>query len=162
MNISKHQRILNQIATIRSAHSYMSEIFLYGSCLNFFCILKSIYPEAEAYFNVDHVITRIDSRCYDITGAVNAKGYKPITDFYNKRRTSRAFTQMFNSELPLVHQVLVEAPREANMDESDDDNEIINNAMAAVQPQYPSLTLEELRQIFDETYERLSSEQVNR
>jgi len=46
------------------------------------------------------------------------------------------------------------------MDE--DEDEIINEALRAVQPQYPNLTVEELRQIFDETYDRLSSEELTR
>lgn len=45
---------------------------------------------------------------------------------------------------------------------SETEDSIINNAMAAIQPQYPSLTVEELRQIFDETYERLSLEDETR
>lgn len=32
----------------------------------------------------------------------------------------------------------------------------INGHLAAIQHQYPSLTIEEMRQIFDDTYERLT------
>lgn len=101
MKISKHQQILNQIAAIRASHSQMSNIFLYGSCLNLFCILKSFYPESEAFFNQDHVVTQIDGKFYDITGRVFAKGYKPLTSFYGKRGTIRSFTQMYRAEFKL-------------------------------------------------------------
>jgi hypothetical protein len=80
----------------------MENIFLNGSCVNFFCVLRSIHPDAEAFFNIDHVVTRIDGRFYDITGRVSGKGFQPFTAFFNKRRTARSFTQMFNAELPLT------------------------------------------------------------
>jgi hypothetical protein len=73
----------------------MERIFLNGSCINLFVVLKSIYPEAIAYYNIDHIITRIDDYYYDITGRVSPKGYFPFTSFYDKKRTSRAFTQMY-------------------------------------------------------------------
>lgn len=94
----KHRRILNTISFIRESHSEMVNIFSKGSCLNFFCILHSIYPEAECYFNIDHVISKIDGKYYDITGEVNGKGYMKWTQYYNKRRTSRSFTLMYNNE----------------------------------------------------------------
>jgi len=40
---------------------------------------------------------------------------------------------------------------------TDEDAEI-NAALASIQYQYPSLTLEEMREIFDETYDRLVAE----
>ena len=76
----------------------MENIFLYGSCMNFFCILRSICPTAKAYFNIDHIITKINGRYYDISGCVSGKGYLPFTDYYNKKRTSRSFTRMYNGE----------------------------------------------------------------
>lgn len=39
---------------------------------------------------------------------------------------------------------------------SSGDDRIINDTLTAIQPWYPSLTVEEMRQIFDETYERLT------
>lgn len=103
--MSKHQIILNLINNIRDSHSEMPNIFLYGSCLNFFLILKTVYPEAEAYFNIDHIITKIDNRYYDITGSVNPEGYTPYTQFYNKKRTSRSFTRMLKAEYPLMSKI---------------------------------------------------------
>lgn len=73
--MTKHLQILNQISLIRNSHSEMVNIFTKGSCLNLHLILKSIYPDAELYYNNDHVISRIDNCFYDITGSVSGKGY---------------------------------------------------------------------------------------
>lgn len=102
MRISKQRKILNQISALRDSHPQMVNIFRYGSCLNLFCILKLIYPEAEAYYNQDHIVTKIDKSFYDISGRVLDRNYRPFTGFYNKRRTSRAFTQMYNAEFSLI------------------------------------------------------------
>ena len=66
--------------------------------MNFFCILRCVYPGAKAWYDMNHVITEIDGRFYDITGQVKKGGHLPFTEIYNKRRTSRAFTQMYNAE----------------------------------------------------------------
>jgi hypothetical protein len=98
MRISKHQKIINQLSLFRDAHPQIKEIFLNGSCINLFMILKSFYPEAVPYYNIDHIITRIGASYYDITGRVNPKGYSPFTNFYNKKGTSRAFAEMYNGK----------------------------------------------------------------
>lgn len=99
--MNKHQKILNTISFIRESHSEMVNIFSRGSCLNFFCILHSIYPEAIPYFNISHVISKIDDRYYDITGEVKnveKQDYRLYTNWYNKKNTKRSFTQMYKAE----------------------------------------------------------------
>ena len=76
----------------------MVNIFTRGSCLNFFILLKQIFPEAEAYFNQQHIITRVGSSFYDITGRVSGKGFRPFTSFYNKEGLLRAWKQMLKAE----------------------------------------------------------------
>lgn len=93
--MTKHRKILNIISEIRNSDESMVSIFTEGSCMNFHMILRAIFPEAEAWYNIDHIITKIDNRFYDITGCVSGKGYQPFTSFYNKRRTSRAYIQMY-------------------------------------------------------------------
>lgn len=96
--ITKHRKILNTIALLRESHKQMEEIFLYGSCLNLFCILRSIFPEAKPYFKNDesHIITKIDNKFYDITGVVDPSDYIPFLGYYSNKSTIRAFTQMYN------------------------------------------------------------------
>jgi len=96
--ITEQQRIENIISAIRDIHSDINDICLNGSCMNFHVVLRRIFPNAEPYFNIDHVITKINGNFYDITGKVNPKDYSKFTSFYNKKRTSRAFTQMINYE----------------------------------------------------------------
>lgn len=100
--MSKHSRILNLITLIRESHSKMEDIFTKGSCLNFFCILHSIYPEAQPWFNIDHIISEIDGKFYDVTGEIkDVTGYQRYTEWYDKKGTRRSFTQMYNYELKL-------------------------------------------------------------
>lgn len=100
--MTKQLRILNTISQIRNSHSKQESIFLYGSCLNFYLILHSIYPEAKPFFNVDHIITEIDGKYYDITGQIlNVKGYAPYTSYYNKKTTSKSFSRMNRCEFLL-------------------------------------------------------------
>lgn len=82
----------------------MANIFTTGSCLNFFLILREIYPEAEAYFNENHVITKISGCYYDINGEVSMKtvsedNYSPFADYYpSKKAVVRAYNQMMKAE----------------------------------------------------------------
>lgn len=100
--MTKHRQILNTISLIRDSHSNMIDIFTKGSCLNLFLILHSIYPEAKPLFNIDHVITEIDNRCYDITGQVSKKGYSPFSEYYNKKGISKSFSQMLKYDYRLT------------------------------------------------------------
>lgn len=93
---------LHVISEIRNSHSEMENIFLYGSCLNLFCILRVIFPQAKAWYSqkYGHTITEIDAKFYDITGRVyKDESYYRFTQIWT--RTSRAFTQMYNGEYNL-------------------------------------------------------------
>lgn len=86
LNNQQHNEkdILKFIASIRNAHSKMVDIFTKGSCLNFYFILKCVYPDAELWYNCNHVITKIDDCFYDITGRVSGENY--IKNINNKRQ----------------------------------------------------------------------------
>lgn len=66
-----HAQVIEQIAAIRDLHSKMVPICTRGSCMRFHLVLRKLYPVAECWFNIDHVITKIGGRFYDITGQVN-------------------------------------------------------------------------------------------
>lgn len=94
--MTKHRRILNIIGEIKSSFKQAEFVYTNGSCLNFFCILRLIFPEAKAWFNVDHIITEIDGKFYDINGVVHkTKSYLPYVEYYDKNKLSRSFTQMY-------------------------------------------------------------------
>jgi len=58
------------IATIRDSFIGSQQVYTEGSCYHFYLILKKVFPNAEAYYDLDHVITKIGDRFYDITGEV--------------------------------------------------------------------------------------------
>lgn len=51
---------------------YSSSLYEYrnGGCFDFYKILKKEFPEAQAWYNGDHVITLIGGRFWDIGGCV--------------------------------------------------------------------------------------------
>jgi len=58
------------ISTIRDSFVGSQQVYTEGSCYHFYLILKKVYPKAEPYYDLDHVITKIDGKFYDITGEV--------------------------------------------------------------------------------------------
>lgn len=58
------------IATIRDSFIGSQQVYTEGSCYHFHLILKKVFPNAEPYYDLDHVITKIDDKYYDITGEV--------------------------------------------------------------------------------------------
>ena len=51
-----------------------------------------MYPEAELYYDEDHVITKIGNRFYDITGSVHY-------DRHTKHISKRAISQMLRNKV---------------------------------------------------------------
>lgn len=98
----KRQDIVNFIAEIRNSHSEMTNIFSYGSCLNFYFILRRVWPEAKPYFNIDHVVTKIDDRYYDINGDITLKvrrsWWTSLFDIYPYEGTKRSIKRMARAE----------------------------------------------------------------
>lgn len=81
----------------------MVDVFSKGSCINLFMILRSIYPESIAYYNIDHIITKIDDKFYDINGVVfKTENYKEFSaNFNTKRKCNKAFMEMYNYQFNL-------------------------------------------------------------
>lgn len=69
------------IATVRDSFIGSQQVYTEGSCYHFYLILKQVFPDAQAYYDSDHVITKIDDRFYDITGEVRGDGYLNV---YNR------------------------------------------------------------------------------
>ena len=59
--------------------------FLNGQCYKFFQVLRTLFPESEAWSDCDHVITRIGNKFYDITGEVEFGDHLPIDSLERKR-----------------------------------------------------------------------------
>lgn len=59
-------------------------------CVKFAALLKRLYPRAQCFSNVDHIITKIDGVFYDITGIVtNTSDYAPVSDFSSIKKMPR-------------------------------------------------------------------------
>jgi hypothetical protein len=58
------------IATIRDSFIGSQQVYTEGSCYHFYLILKQVFPQAQAYYDDTHIITKIDDKFYDITGEV--------------------------------------------------------------------------------------------
>lgn len=70
--------ILELIRSIRESFPQAAHVYTHGGCYRFFLILKQVYPEADAYYDSNHVITRIGDRYYDITGEVQPKRHHTL------------------------------------------------------------------------------------
>ena len=63
-------KIENFIATIRDSFIGSQQVYTEGSCYHFHLILKEVFPTAKPWYDMDHMITEIDGKYYDITGEV--------------------------------------------------------------------------------------------
>lgn len=77
--LKRHKKIIEFIKLIRESSNIQTDIFTNGSCYRFYEILTNVFFDGIPYYNQEHVITRIGSRYYDITGEVkNIKDYRPL------------------------------------------------------------------------------------
>lgn len=78
MDKKEHKKIIKFIKAIRESFHESYIVYCFGGCYGFYTILKSIYPEAKAYFldsEREHIITKIGDNYYDITGKVYGDGH---------------------------------------------------------------------------------------
>ncbi len=75
-------RELDLIYAIESSFKDSIDYFTNGECYAFYNILKAAFPEAEAYYDSNHVITKIGDKFYDITGEVKKDRHIPIMQYY--------------------------------------------------------------------------------
>ena len=59
------------ISIIRDSFIGSQQVYTEGSCYHFYLILKEVFPKAECWYDLDHVVTKIDDRYYDITGELS-------------------------------------------------------------------------------------------
>jgi len=82
LNIGIISGMLRFINALRQTDRYIEMIYVNGACYQFHLLLKTFFPESEAFINKekDHVITRHCGIYYDITGEVSGNGYTPINE----------------------------------------------------------------------------------
>jgi hypothetical protein len=59
------------ITAVRSSFGGSIAVYTMGNCYQFYEILKVVFPNAEAYFDGNHVWTKICGNYYDIRGKAN-------------------------------------------------------------------------------------------
>lgn len=97
--MTKHDEILNFISIIRDSHPDMVNIFTLGSCWDFYLILKDRFPSSIPYYEIGHIITKIEDRFYDITGEIieSENKYLPFFGFYVEVSEKRVLKTWKNS-----------------------------------------------------------------
>ena len=66
-----HKKVLSIIRAIRNSFVGSEIVFTKGSCYQFYLILKEVFPQAEAFYDENHLVTKIEDKYYDITGEVS-------------------------------------------------------------------------------------------
>ena len=94
-----HEEIILFIDTLRESHPRMEHIFMFGGCMHFYFLLKTLRPDAECYYDLHHVITKIDDRFYDITGEVEKESHIPFDDYYGEQRAKEAMHELLSCPL---------------------------------------------------------------
>lgn len=54
--------------------------YMTGGCYQFYLKLKKRFPEAQAYYNSDHIIIKIDDYYYDATGQVKKTNHLLVSE----------------------------------------------------------------------------------
>ena len=68
------EKVLSIITAIRESFGSSIAVYTCGNCYQLYEILKTIFPESEAYDIGGHVWTKIDNNFYDIRGKQIHKG----------------------------------------------------------------------------------------
>lgn len=63
---------------LRSLHPDLERQCLHGSCFRLYLLLAEVFPEAEPWYDSNHVITKIGERFYDIRGEVAPDKHYPM------------------------------------------------------------------------------------
>ncbi|MDH1865716.1 hypothetical protein N5D83_02645 [Pseudomonas chengduensis] len=62
--------VLAFLAALRDVHPDMARYGLNGGCFRVYLLLKQAFPDAEPWYDSDHVITKIGDCFFDIRGEV--------------------------------------------------------------------------------------------
>lgn len=71
MRISKvTSNVESFIGKIRDSFIGSQQVYTEGSCYHFYLILKEVFPDAEPWYDNEHIVTKIGDKFYDITGEI--------------------------------------------------------------------------------------------
>lgn len=98
------------IKTIRESFQSSTAVYTCGCCYQFYEILKVVFPEAEPYYDGNHVWTKIDGKFYDIKGECkfeppHIRLIKELNDV--ERKTLNRF-KLLDEDRPERNRILME------------------------------------------------------
>lgn len=70
------------IGKIRDSFIGSQQVYTEGSCYHFYLILKEVFPDADPWYDNEHIVTKIGDKFYDITGEIR----KDELDMYKYER----------------------------------------------------------------------------
>jgi hypothetical protein len=107
INVDRNSEILDIIKAIRESFGGSIAIYTMGNCYQFYKILKSIFKESEAYYDGNHVWTKIEGKFYDIRGEKNlrdrrleAVDYPELIERLSKNECKDKDRQKFKGNIP--------------------------------------------------------------
>lgn len=70
------------IKAIRESFSGSVAVYTYGGCYQFHVILKTVFPDAEGFYDGNHCWTKINGKYYDIKGEADLgdRKLRPVTE----------------------------------------------------------------------------------
>lgn len=77
-----YNKVLNFISAVRNSFGGAHMVYTRGSCYQFYLVLKQVFPDAIAFYNSDHVITKIGTKFFDISGEVQIANHLPVGGYY--------------------------------------------------------------------------------
>ena len=87
--------ILCFIFSIRRRQATSWGWYLNGGCYYFYGMLKERFPHAEAYYDSNHIIIKIDDAYYDITGEVEKKKHANVEQYYSHKELEKEFKYVY-------------------------------------------------------------------
>lgn len=90
------EEIIEFIRLIRDSFIGSDIVYTQGSCYKFFKILKSRFPESKAYYDSEHVITKIGGKFYDITGEVKKGRHLLVDEHYSHEVLDKLTWNIYN------------------------------------------------------------------
>lgn len=78
---------LNELSSLmrKSSTGQIEDIFTHGGCYKFYEIAKLLFPSAEAWYDGDHVVVKLDGTFHDINGTVSdTENFIPIDGNYTE------------------------------------------------------------------------------
>ena len=89
--MSRKELALKSVESLRESYPGAEKMFMEGGCYRLYHILKAIFPMARAYYDSNHIITRIDDSYYDITGEVKKEKHLEVDIFYGHDHLKKEF-----------------------------------------------------------------------